>query len=140
MIWRFDSGLAVTGVQDAAAALTLTPAQQVTIGLACDGVPATIFSPLRSCTGTATSTLLTLPQTGTQNPDHNPDRVQARNLFDVAFGTDNLVRQLEHGKVALRFTIMNVMNKEALYNFLSTFSGTHFVTPRTYQASLGYTF
>jgi len=28
----------------------------------------------------------------------------------------------------------------ALYNFLSTFSGTHFVAPRTLQASIGYTF
>jgi hypothetical protein len=28
----------------------------------------------------------------------------------------------------------------ALYNFLSTFSGTHFIAPRTYQASLGYAF
>ena len=63
-----------------------------------------------------------------------------RNLFDVAFGTDNLIRKMEHGKVALRFTIMNVTNKVALYNFLSTFSGTHFVPPRTYQASLAYTF
>jgi len=31
-------------------------------------------------------------------------------------------------------------NKLALYNFLSTFSGTHFVPPRTYQASMGYSF
>ncbi len=57
-----------------------------------------------------------------------------------AFGTDNLVKQLEHGKIALRFTVMNVTNKVALYNFLSTFSGTHFVAPRSYQASLAYTF
>jgi len=28
----------------------------------------------------------------------------------------------------------------ALYNFLSTFSGTHFIPPRTYQASIGYVF
>ena len=31
---------------------------------------------------------------------------------------------------------MNLTNKEALYNFLSTFSGTHFVQPRTYQAEI----
>jgi len=31
-------------------------------------------------------------------------------------------------------------NKVALYNFLSTFSGTHFVTPRTYTAELGFHF
>jgi len=139
MIWRFDSGLAVTGVTDSAAALTLTPAQQTDIGLACGDVRATFETPLRSCPGIVTSTLLTLPQAGTGNNDHNPDRVKPRNLFDIALGTDNLMKT-ERYKVALRFTIMNVTNKVALYNFLSTFSGTHFVPPRTYQASIGYTF
>jgi len=33
-----------------------------------------------------------------------------------------------------------VANKQALYNFLSTFSGTHFVTPRAYQVQVGVTF
>lgn len=140
MIWRFDSGLVVTGVPDAAYALALTPNQEVDIGLACSGVFATVAVPIRACGGNVTSTLLTLPAAGTQNPDHNPDRVDPRNLFDVAFGTDNLIRQLEHGKIGLRFTITNLTNKLALYNFLSTFSGTHFVPPRTYQASLAYTF
>jgi hypothetical protein len=132
--------LVVTGVPDAAAAYLLTPSQQVDIGLACNGAPATLSSPIRSCSGAATSTLLTLPQAGTANPDHNPDRVNPRNLFDVAFGTDNLVKHMERGKIALRFTVTNITNKVALYNFLSTFSGTHFVPPRTYQASLAYTF
>ncbi len=139
MIWRYDSGLVVTGVPDSAAALLLTPSQQVDIGLACSGVPATLANPLRSCAGLATSTLLTLPQAGTENNDHNPDRVKARSLFDIAAGTDNLFKA-ERYKVSLRFTVMNVTNKVALYNFLSTFSGTHFLPPRTYQASMGYTF
>ena len=30
-------------------------------------------------------------------------------------------------------TAINVTNKVALYNFLSTFSGTHFLTPHTYR-------
>lgn len=38
------------------------------------------------------------------------------------------------------FTVVNVTNKVALYNFLSTFSGTHFVTPRSYTAQLTFTF
>jgi hypothetical protein len=33
-----------------------------------------------------------------------------------------------------------VTNKVALYNFLSTFSGTHYVTPRTVTAQVGYNF
>jgi hypothetical protein len=139
-IWRFDSGLVVTGVPDAAIAMNLTPNQEVDIGLACNGVFATVAAPLRSCGGAVTSTLLTLPATGTFNPDHNPDRVDPRNLFDIALGTDNLIRHLEHGKIALRFTVTNLTNKVALYNFLSTFSGTHFVPPRTYQVSLAYNF
>jgi hypothetical protein len=31
-------------------------------------------------------------------------------------------------------------NKVALYNFQSTFSGTHFVAPRSYQGQVGVTF
>jgi hypothetical protein len=42
--------------------------------------------------------------------------------------------------VRLRFTVVNLMNKEALYNFLSTFSGTHFVSPRAYNVQLGVSF
>jgi ribosomal protein S5 len=39
-----------------------------------------------------------------------------------------------------RFSIIDVTNKEALYSFPSTFSGTHFVTPQSYQISAGVTF
>ena len=42
------------------------------------------------------------------------------------------------GACALRS--INVTNKVALYNFLSTFSGTHYVTPRTETAELGFHF
>jgi len=138
-IWRFDSGLVVTGVPDSAAAMLLTPSQQVDIGLACNGTPATFGSPLRNCTGPVTSTLLTLPAAGTENNDHNPDRVKPRDLFDVAFGTDNVFHSEGH-RVTLRMTVTNLTNKVALYNFLSTFSGTHFIPPRTLAATIGYVF
>jgi hypothetical protein len=88
--WRYDSGLVVSGVPDVAAATALTPSEQVDIGFACNGVPATLAHPITTCNGTGTSTLLTLPQTGTENDDHNPDRVKPRNLFNAAVGTDNL--------------------------------------------------
>jgi hypothetical protein len=39
-------------------------------------------------------------------------------------------------KVNLDFTAINVTNKYALYNFLSTFSGTHYVTPRALTAKI----
>ena len=138
--WRFDSGLVVSGVPDVAAALELTPAQQVDIGLACNGVAATLTSPLRTCTGQGTSTLLTLPQTGTENDDHNPDRVKPHSLYDIGIGTDNLFHKESGPRWTLRFTVENATNKVALYNFLSTFSGTHFIEPRNYQATAGYVF
>jgi hypothetical protein len=60
-------------------------------------------------------------------------------LFDVAIGHDNLF----HGdrfKWSARLTAINVANKTAVYNFLSTFSGTHYVTPRAMTAELGFHF
>jgi len=43
-------------------------------------------------------------------------------------------------KWSARLTVVNLTNKEALYNFLSTFSGTHYVTPRAITATLGFHF
>jgi hypothetical protein len=60
-----------------------------------------------------------------------------RNLFDLAIGHDNLLNG-DRYKVSLRFTVINLANQDVLYNFLSTFSGTHYVTPRTVE--LGFYF
>jgi hypothetical protein len=73
------------------------------------------------------------------NLDHHPTRVQPRHLFDLSVGDDNIFRG-DHYKWSLRLTAINITNKTALYNFLSTFSGTHFVTPRAYTAELGFHF
>jgi hypothetical protein len=35
---------------------------------------------------------------------------------------------------------VNIGNKYGLYNFLSTFSGTHYVTPRALTAEVGFHF
>ncbi len=138
--WRYDSGLVVSGVRDVSAALALSAAQQVAIGFSCGSVAATYTNPITDCAGIGKSTVLALPQTGKEDDDHNPDRVKPRNLFNVGFGTDNLFHAESTRRVTLRFTIENLTNKLALFNFLSTFSGTHFVPPRTYQASIGYVF
>jgi len=138
--WRFDSGLVVSGVPDVDAALALTAAQQVAIGFSCDGVAASYQAAITVCNGLGASKLLTLPQTGTENDDHNPDRVKARNMFNIGIGTDNLFHKETGGRWTLRFAVENLTNVTALYNFLSTFSGTHFVAPRTFQAAMGYTF
>jgi len=147
--WRYDSGLVasnplVTDFQTAIGANGGTPldgAQQAAIGLFCGNTFATINNPITSCPLTTLqgSTLLNLAANGTNNPDHNPSRVKPRNLFDMSVGDDDLF----HGdryKWSLRLTAINLTNKTALYNFLSTFSGTHFVTPRAYTAELGFHF
>jgi len=38
--------------------------------------------------------------------------------------------------MSVRLTVLNAANEVALYNFLSTFSGTHFVTPRSHQLTV----
>ena len=59
--------------------------------------------------------------------------------MDLGLGVDNLLRT-ENQNLKLRFSVINLTNTEALYNFLSTFNGTHFVTPRAYQVQVGWTF
>lgn len=80
-----------------------------------------------------------LPAPGTEIDNRNPPRIARRYLLDVSVGDDNLFRG-DRYKWSPGFTVINVTNKVALYNFLSTFSGTHFVTPRTYTAQLGFHF
>lgn len=85
------------------------------------------------------SALITMLAPATENDDHNPPRIASRTLFDVSLGDDNIF----HGdryKCSARLTVVNLTNKLALYNFLSTFSGTHYVTPRTITAQIGFHF
>jgi hypothetical protein len=138
--WRHDSGLAVTGILDVADAVNLTPAQQVSIGFSCDGQFAALKSPITSCTGVGKSKLLTLPQIGQENDDHNVDRVKPRNIFNLGLGTDNLTHSEGKTRITASVTINNLTNKVALYNFLSTFSGTHFLQPRAVVAHVGLAF
>jgi len=139
--WRYDSGLVAGAVTDFATALTFDGDQQAAIGLFCGNTFATRNAPLTSCpVGTPRgATRLTIPADGTENDDRNPPRIAPRHLFDVSVGDDDLL----HGdryKWSLRFTVINLTNKEALFNFLSTFSGTHFVTPRSESVELGFHF
>ncbi len=138
--WRYDSGLVSGAVPDYATALTFTPDQQAQIGLFCGGVFATPTQGITQCSSADRGALrVRIPADGTANDDTNPARIAPRNLFDMSFGTDNLLKT-ERTKMTLRFTVINLTNKEALYNFLSTFSGTHFVSPRAIQGTVGITF
>jgi outer membrane receptor protein involved in Fe transport len=80
-----------------------------------------------------------IPAADTENDDHNPPRIAPRNLFDLAVGHDNIFNGDKY-KWSIRFTVINLTNKDALYNFLSTFSGTHYVTPRTITAEIAFHF
>jgi Carboxypeptidase regulatory-like domain/TonB-dependent Receptor Plug Domain len=145
--WRYDGGLVAGAVPVAdGAALPvaglgdLTADQQAQAGLFCGNVFATLTTHLDSCTGQDYgSTGISLPAPGTADDDKNPPRIAPRHLFDVAAGDDNLFHA-DRYKWSLQFTVINLTNKVALYNFLSTFSGTHFVTPRTYTAEVGFHF
>ncbi len=121
-------------------ALALTGDQQAAIGLYCGNTFASIGAPITSC-GSANrgATRINIPADGTEDDVTNPARIAPRNLFDLGAGVDNLLRG-EKVKVKLHYSAINLTNKIALYNFLSTFSGTHFVTPRAYQVQLGVTF
>ena len=85
------------------------------------------------------STLVQIPSPDKEQDDKNPPRIQARNLFDLAVGDDDLFRG-DRYKWSARVTVINLANRYALYNFLSTFSGTHYVTPRAVTAEIGFHF
>jgi hypothetical protein len=134
--WRYDSGLVAGAVGSVEDALALTGDQQAAIGFFCGGTVATREAPITECPSGGGATRLRIPAEGTEDDVNNPPRIAPRHLLDLGFGADNLFHT-DKAKVRVRFSIVNVTNKEALYNFLSTFTGTHFVTPRAYQFQVG---
>jgi hypothetical protein len=155
--WRYDSGLVAgpipcaggncnngpNGTDTRVDLSALTPDQQFQAGLHCGSVQATPFVPISPnglCpAGQYGSSLVKIPAAGTENDDHNPPRIAPRHLFDLAVGDDNLFHGDRH-KWSVQLTVVNLFDKEALYNFLSTFSGTHYVTPRAITAQIGFHF
>jgi hypothetical protein len=162
--WRYDSGLVAAaspcynpnGVNtdcDPSTAITIggqpginlsgfSADQEYQAGLACNGVKATYTNGFAQCTVAGlTSKLLALPAINTENADKDPSRIASRNLFDMAFGDDRIAHfGGERYRVAARLTAINVTNKDALYNFLSTFSGTHYVSPRSVTGEVSFHF
>jgi hypothetical protein len=158
--WRYDSGQVAgpvpcaggncangpAGSNSVVDTSIISPDQQFQGGLFCGTVRATPTTPISSSLGPNLcpasqygSTLLRIPAPSTENDDHNPPRIQARNLFDLSLGHDNLLHGDKY-KWSAQFTVINLANTYALYNFLSTFSGTHYVTPRSLTAQLGFHF
>jgi hypothetical protein len=120
---------------------SLTADQEFEAGLRCGGIRATPTTPLPTPCPAAelTSNLVKVPAPGTENDDKNPPRIQPRSLFDASIGEDNIFGG-DRYRWSLRLTGVNIANKYALYNFLSTFSGTHYVTPRALTAEVGFHF
>jgi hypothetical protein len=138
--WRYDSGLVAGSVPDYRTALSLSADQQAAIGLYCGSAFATLDAPITECSSPDRgATRLVIPADGTADDLTNPPRIAPRHLFDVGFGVDNLVHT-DKAKLKVQFSVVNLTNRIALYNFLSTFSGTHFVTPRAYKVEAGISF
>jgi hypothetical protein len=160
--WRYDSGLVagsvpcynVVGLNTGCGGTSITlpngqPGvdlsgltfdQQFEAGITCDGVAATPTSGFTACDNAGyKSSLVQIPAPNTEDEDHNPPRIAPRNLFDTSIGKNNIFHR-EHFKTDLDLTAINITNKYALYNFLSTFSGTHYVTPRAMTAKLTFNF
>jgi hypothetical protein len=124
--WRHDSGLVAGSVASLEDALALTADQQAAIGFVCGNTSAALGAPLTfaDCTTSNYGAIrVRIPAEGTADDVNNPPRIAPRNLFDLGVGVDNV---LHTDRTKLRV--------------LSTFSGTHFVTPRAYQLQLGVTF
>jgi len=119
----------------------LTADQEFEAGFTCNGVHATPTTalPFNCPASEFSSTLIRVPAPGKEQDNTNPPRIQPRNLFDLAIGDDDLF----HGdryKWSVKVTVINLANQYALYNFLSTFSGTHYVTPRAVTGEIGFHF
>ncbi|MFT4111336.1 TonB-dependent receptor [Silvibacterium sp.] len=164
--WRYDSGLVAGAAPcynpngantdcDPSTAITmpngqpgidlsgLSYDQQFQAGLTCDGVAATPYKGFVSCdVAGLKSKLLSLPAPNTEDADKNPSRIAPRNLFDMSLGDENIYHLGSSGRYRFGATVtaINVTDKYALYNFLSTFSGTHYVTPRTITGELVFHF
>lgn len=165
--WRYDSGLVagaspcygildintcpgsvlINGVPNIsmivanAGGVPMSADQEFQAGFTCNGIAATPTTPLPfNCPASEfASTLIKVPGINQENDDHNPPRIAARGLFDLSIGDDNLFHS-DRYKWSARLTVINLANKFALYNFLSTFSGTHYVTPRTFTGEIGFHF
>jgi hypothetical protein len=139
--WRYDSGQVAGSVPDLASAFALSGDEQAAMGFHCGSIYATVGNPIAACAGgSASATRVRIPQAGTENDDTNPARLASRNLFDAAVGDDDLFHGLSKNdrlRYRIQFTAVNLTNVAGLYNYLSTFSGTHFVSPRAYTAEFG---
>ncbi len=99
----------------------------------------------------STALISELPSVKALMTTHDAAIIQdaSRETWHLA-GSDLFILADRQGKVValhtsapgfnLSFTVVNLTNKVTPYNFLSTFSGTHFVTPRSYTGQVTFNF
>jgi hypothetical protein len=140
--WRYDSGLVAGAVASLDDALALTADQQTAIGFLCGNQVATRIRRWRAPTAPLR---ITVPRFWRSRLKELLTTCRIRREWrrgtssTLGIGADNLLHT-DRTKLRLRFSIINLTNKDALYEFLSTFSGTHFVTPRAFQLQVGVIF
>jgi hypothetical protein len=139
LLYRYDGGLVSVATPDISTALSLSGDEQQQMGLHCGDTFAAVSAPLRSCSGSISATRIRIPMAGTYDADKHPARIAVRNTIDLAIGEDDLITH-ERQSLGIRFNVVNLNNTSALYNYLSTFSGTHFLTPRTITVEARYRF
>ena len=163
--WRFDSGLVAGAVpcygigpgndcpqstmlngmpaieMTDALGIPLTADQEFQAGFTCNGVHATPTTAAAVYLSGIAVRLHPDPGSIAGNRERRSQSAahRHRNLFDLAIGDDNLFKGDSY-RWSAQLTAINLANNYALYNFLSTFSGTHYVTPRALTAQIGFHF
>ena len=144
--WRYDSGL-VAGevpVSDAGSVdlSGLTADQQFQAGLFCGSQHATptLALPATCAAGQYGSTLIKPARAGHGERRYQSAASGSRAICLTWRSVTTIFSAAERYKWSLTLTAINLTNRVALYNFLSTFSGTHYVTPRALTAELGFHF
>ena len=136
--WRYDSGLVAGSVPDYATALTLTADQQAAIGLFCGSTVATLGAPITELRLAESRRDAAADSGGRHRRRRRTIRRGSRRATcSTSASAPTTCCTADRAKLSVRFSVVNLTNKEALYNFLSTFSGTHFVTPRAYPGPGG---
>lgn len=159
--WRYDSGLVAgqtpcfggncaqttTLNGQPAVALTdsfgtpLTTNQEFQAGLFCGSQRATprVALPNPCLLSQYGSTLLHVLRPNTKDDDKNPPADRGATSLRSCGGHDNLF----HGdryRWSAQVSVINLTNRVALYYFLSTFSVTHYLTPRPITGQIGFNF
>jgi hypothetical protein len=71
------------------------------------------------------------------NFNSNPERIKSRVVWNFSLGS----HLKQYGlPLSVQFDLLNAFDKQGLYNFMSTFGGTHVIPPREYAGRVTYSF